>query len=163
MTHRKVRYQDYSSIANDPVASSLPLYTIGIAARIAGTSVHTLRMYESKGLILPHKTRTNRRVYSQTDIERILCIRNHIVEDGLNIAGIKAILAMVPCWEFRPCSQDCQESCDAYTSTTEPCWQAKQKGKECQNIDCRTCEVYLLANRCSDIKSLYKELLNKKD
>lgn len=163
MTHRKVRYKDYSSTANDSNASSLPLYTIGIAAKLTDTSVHTLRMYEDKGLILPHKTRTNRRVYSQTDIERIMCIRKHIVEDGLNIAGIKTILAMVPCWEFRPCTQSCRDSCDAYTSVSEPCWSASNKGKECQNIDCRTCDVYLLANKCSDIKALYKDLMNKKD
>ncbi|MBT3300437.1 MAG: MerR family transcriptional regulator [Candidatus Marinimicrobia bacterium] len=158
-----MNYDQYSSKNSDAEISSLPLYTIGIASKLAGTSVHTLRMYENKGLILPHKTKTKRRVYSKTDIERILCIRRHIVEDGLNIAGIKTILAMVPCWEFKPCSKASRESCDAYTSTSEPCWAASQKGKECQNIDCRTCDVYLLANKCSDIKALYKELMNKKD
>jgi len=49
-----------------------PVFSISIAAQLLGISVHTLRMYEREGLIIPFKTRTNRRLFSENDIERIL-------------------------------------------------------------------------------------------
>ncbi len=137
---------------------SQPVYTIGIAAQLTNSSVHALRVYEEKGLILPFKTDTNRRLYSQQDVERINCIRRHLDEEGLNIAGIKAMLALVPCWLLRPCTADDQEICEAYTSTANPCWAASEKGPECRNADCRECQVYQLGNRCGNIKELYKQV-----
>jgi MerR family transcriptional regulator/heat shock protein HspR len=147
------------SPANYP--SDLPVYTIGIAAKLTKTSVHALRLYEERGLILPHKTKTHRRVYSQADIERLQCIRRHLDEEGLNIAGIKALLALVPCWLIKPCSPADREQCDAYTSTADPCWAVDQKGKVCQDVDCRACTVYLLGNRCHSIKQIWKEALKQ--
>ncbi|MDZ7764938.1 MAG: MerR family transcriptional regulator [Melioribacteraceae bacterium] len=52
-----------------------PIYPIRTAAELLGISIHTLRMYEREGLIIPHKTSGNQRSYSQDDIERIECIR----------------------------------------------------------------------------------------
>lgn len=141
---------------------SQPLYTIGVTSRLTNCSVHTIRLYEDKGLILPHRTKTNRRLYSQADIFRLNCIRKHLDEEGLNIAGIKALLAIVPCWKIRPCTESDYLNCDAYSSTTEPCWMAINKGVECTDKDCRTCKVYQLADRCPDVKTLYKEMMTIK-
>jgi len=134
-----------------------PVYTIGITAKLTNTSVHALRTYERKGIILPHVTESNRRLFSKSDIERIKCIRKHLDEDGLNIAGIKSLLATIPCWLIKPCSKESQKTCDAYTNTLLPCWQAEYKAPECQNADCRECPVYRMGDSCGDVKSLNKQ------
>ena len=134
-----------------------PLYPLRVAAELTGTSVYALRQYVDLGLIIPYKTPTNRRLYSKVDIERILCIRKNLDEYGLNIAGIRALLAAVPCWMIKPCPIEDREKCDAYTSTTEPCWQVTVKGPTCKNVDCRECDVYRLHEECSDLKSIFKK------
>jgi len=133
-----------------------PVYTIGIAAQLTNTSVHALRVYEEKKLILPFVTETNRRLYSPSDIKRIKCIRQHLDEKGLNIAGIKALMAMIPCWLLRPCSETERQSCDAYTSTNAPCWEVGKKGPACQDIECRSCSVYNKDYNAGDFKSFCK-------
>ena len=134
-----------------------PLYPLRVAAELTGTSVYALRQYVDLGLILPFKTSTNRRLYSKVDIERILCIRKNLDEYGLNIAGIKALLAAVPCWIIKPCPAEDREKCDAYTSTTEPCWQVAIKGPTCQKVDCRECDIYRMHEECNDLKSIFKK------
>ncbi len=136
-----------------------PLYAIGIASKLTATTVYTLRMYEEKGLIIPHKTDTGRRLYSDVDIQRLRCIRRHIDQEGLNIAGIKALLSVVPCWVIKPCTKADRENCDAYQAHTEPCWMASEKGPRCRDEDCRDCNVYQITDECSDVKSLYRNLL----
>lgn len=147
-----------TSGASELTSSALPVYTIGVASRLTDTSVHALRMYEDKGLIIPSKTGSGRRMYSKSDIERIRCIRTHLDEEGLNIAGIRSLLALIPCWLLRPCSEKSRQMCDAYTNKLTPCWEAETKASECQGVDCRTCDVYLLGGRCGDIKSLWKQV-----
>jgi MerR family transcriptional regulator/heat shock protein HspR len=149
---------DKNSIDN-PTA---PLYPLRVAAELTGTSVYALRQYVDLGLIIPFKTTTNRRLYSKVDIQRILCIRKYLDEQGLNIAGIKALLASVPCWLVKPCPIDDREKCDAYTSVSEPCWQVTVKGPACQNVDCRECDVYRLQEECNDLKSIFKKFNNQK-
>ncbi len=145
-------------IFDDPVK---PLYPLRVASELSETSIYSLRQYVDEGLILPYKTKSNRRLYSQVDIKRIQCIRKFLDIYGLNIAGIKAVFAQVPCWLLKPCEEaDCFE-CDAYTSSSQPCWQAKNKGAACQNEDCRVCPVYRLPEQCSDPKSIFKGLHNQ--
>lgn len=135
-----------------------PVYTIGITANLTNTSVHALRTYEKRGIIIPHVTKSNRRLFSRSDVERIKCIRKHLDNDGLNIAGIKALLATIPCWLIKPCSKASQQSCDAFTNTMIPCWEAEHKAPECQDADCRECPVYRMGDSCGDVKSLNKQV-----
>ncbi len=150
------------TISSDESDVSHPVFTIGVTSRLTNTSVHALRMYEEKGLLIPYKTRTNRRLYSKADVERIQCIRHHIDEEGLNIAGIKVLLAMVPCWDIRPCSHEDRMNCAAFTSVSEPCWEAEPKGNECEHANCRECHVYQLGQRCANVKQLYQEIYIRK-
>jgi len=138
-----------------------PVYTIGIVSELTETSVHALRMYEKKGIILPYITKTNRRLFSKSDIERIICIRKHLDQDGLNIAGIKVLLATIPCWLIKPCSRASQKTCDAFTNTLLPCWEAVYKAPECAGANCRECDVYKMGNLCGDIKSLSRKVYTK--
>ena len=136
-----------------------PLFTIGIVAEMINMSTHTLRMYENKGLVIPFKTESGRRIYSLTDLNHIKCIRHYIENMGLNISGIKAMYALLPCWKMLPCSEKEQEACDAFNSVTEPCWNVNKKAQSCLGKDCRTCSVYTLVNSCLNIKSFIKDHL----
>ena len=69
------------------------VYIISVAAELAGVHPQTLRIYEQKGLVRPHRTRGNTRRYSEADIERLRRVQR-LTQDGVNLAGVKRILAM---------------------------------------------------------------------
>jgi len=120
----------------------IPLFPISVAAKLLGISVHTLRMYEKEGLIVPFKKESNHRLYSNSDIERLSCIRNTINESKISIAGIKSIYSLIPCWEITGCSESDRVKCDAYKSHSSPCWSFKHTENVCAGLNCRNCEVY---------------------
>ncbi|MEN8153806.1 MAG: MerR family transcriptional regulator [Acidobacteriota bacterium] len=128
-----------------------PIYTIGIASSKLGVSVHTLRQYETEGLILSHKTDTGRRIYSEMEIDKIKCIKRMIRDQGLNFEGIRQLMSMIPCWKFRKCSVKSKESCESYKIRTRPCWSSSEKCSE-PLPDCRDCEVYRTFTTCDDVK-----------
>ena len=70
-----------------------PLYMISVAADLAGLHPQTLRIYESKGLVTPQRTKGNTRMYSQADIERLEII-SQLTDEGINLAGVVRILDM---------------------------------------------------------------------
>src|SRR5438270_11049080 len=72
-----------------------PLYTISVASEILETHPRTLMLYEDVGLIEPFRTSTNRRRYSQRDIRKLQVIQNLTREKGVNLAGVKHILALL--------------------------------------------------------------------
>lgn len=70
----------------------MPVFSIGVAAREVGAHPQTLRMYEQKGLIEPHRTPGGTRCYSMHDIDDL----RHIIElseKGINTVGIGIIMA----------------------------------------------------------------------
>jgi len=69
------------------------VYIISVAAELAGVHPQTLRIYEQKGLVRPHRTRGNTRRYSEADIDRLLRIQE-LTQEGVNLAGAKRILAL---------------------------------------------------------------------
>jgi len=69
------------------------LYVISIAAELAGVHPQTLRVYERKGLVQPHRTEGNTRRYSQEDIERLRRIQA-LTTEGLNLAGVMKVMEL---------------------------------------------------------------------
>jgi len=136
-----------------------PLYSIGTAARLLGISVHTMRMYERAGLIVPFKKETQQRLYTDRDIERLRCIRTAINEEKMSIEGIRRVLSLIPCWAIVHCTEADQAACPAYNGHSEPCWSLKKKGDFCSSRDCRSCEVYNDYGDCGSVKNRLKELL----
>lgn len=130
-----------------------PVYTIGFAAKKIGVSVHLLRVYEREGLILTERTETGRRLYSDLEIAKARCIRKMINEHGLNFAGIRRLLALLPCWRLRDCEDHEKDSCSAFKVTDKPCWATEEK---CANPlpSCRDCPVYQMSVDCDQMKSL---------
>ncbi|MDX2270724.1 MAG: MerR family transcriptional regulator [Cyanobacteriota bacterium] len=67
-----------------------PLYIISVAAELVNMHPQTLRLYEKRGLVQPHRDGKNR-LYSQRDIERILYIQKLTRDLGVNLAGVEEI------------------------------------------------------------------------
>jgi MerR family transcriptional regulator/heat shock protein HspR len=69
------------------------VYIISVAAELAGVHPQTLRIYERKGLVRPHRTRGNTRRYSEADIDRLRRVQR-LTQEGMNLAGAKRIMAL---------------------------------------------------------------------
>ena len=54
----------------------------------------TLRIYETKGLVRPGRTPGGTRLYSEHDLERLREIQRLTTELGLNLAGVRRVLAL---------------------------------------------------------------------
>ena len=68
-----------------------PLYSIAVAAELAGLPQATLRLYERKGLLQPARTDGGTRRYSDADVARIRQVAA-LQGDGVNLAGIGMVL-----------------------------------------------------------------------
>ena len=118
---------------------NLPLYPIGVAAELVGTSKQTLRLYENSGLIKPSRRNKNR-YYSKNDIKWIQCLRNLLHEKKYSIEGLKKLLEYAPCWELKNCPAEIKEECSTYMTITKPCWELNKA--ICKKV-CETCVVFL--------------------
>ena len=72
-----------------------PRYVISVAANILGIQTHTLRYYERLGVIEPHRSRGNIRLYSERDIALLRRVKTLVDDMGINLAGAEVILRMV--------------------------------------------------------------------
>jgi MerR family transcriptional regulator/heat shock protein HspR len=139
--------------------SSLPVYTLGIASQLSEIPAHSIRQYIDEGLIIPFKLESKRHLFSRNDIDRLKMIRSLVRDKGLNFSGVRALMAMIPCWSIRDCSEDDRKTCGAYKDNFQPCWEASKKGMLCRNENCRECEVYHSLDIDSGIKTILKSLL----
>jgi len=144
---------------NNSVVSTTPVYTLSVTADLSGIPVHSIRQYIDKGLMIPFKKESSRNLFSQVDILRLKYIHKLLDEYGLNIAGIRTLLAHIPCWAIRLCSDKEREKCQAYISETNPCWEASEKGTLCKNTNCRICDVYRSVENYPDLKSFLKTII----
>jgi MerR family transcriptional regulator/heat shock protein HspR len=71
-----------------------PKYMISVAAELVGMHPQTLRIYENKGLVRPKRTPGGTRLYSESDVERLLIIQRLTTELGLNLAGVELVLRL---------------------------------------------------------------------
>jgi MerR family transcriptional regulator/heat shock protein HspR len=141
------------------IESTTPVYTLSTTSALSGIPVHSIRQYIDKGLIIPFKKESNRTLFSQIDILRLKYINNLLNEGGLNIAGIRKLLAIIPCWAIRKCSAGERQTCQAYDVDAYPCWDASEKGTLCKNTNCRECDVYRIVENYPDLKSFLKTII----
>jgi len=73
---------------------SEPRYIISVAADMLGVHVQTLRYYERAGIVEPSRSKGNRRLYSQEDIELLRRVKSLIEDLGVNLAGVEVIMRM---------------------------------------------------------------------
>ncbi len=72
-----------------------PIYTISVASAILETHPRTLMMYENMGLVVPQRTSTNRRRFSQRDIHKLQTIQNLTRNHGVNLNGVRYVLQLL--------------------------------------------------------------------
>jgi len=82
-------------VVDDATRRKLALFPIGIVQRLTDLTARQIRYYEQHGLIHPERTHGNQRLYSFNDVERLLEIKS-LIDKGLNIAGIKAVIGQPP-------------------------------------------------------------------
>ena len=70
------------------------VYVISVAAEITGMHAQTLRTYDRMGLVSPDRTSGGGRRYSRDDIRQLLEIQRLSHDEGVNLAGIRAIIEL---------------------------------------------------------------------
>ena len=70
------------------------LFFISMAAEMLGLHPQTLRKYERLGLIQPSRTIGSMRLYSREELERLRLIKHLVDELGINLAGVRRLLAV---------------------------------------------------------------------
>jgi len=70
----------------------LPLFPIGIVQKLSGLSARQIRYYEAHGFVQPARSEGKQRLFSFEDVERLMTVRA-LLDDGLNMAGVKARFA----------------------------------------------------------------------
>jgi hypothetical protein len=154
---------------------------IGAVAKHFSISVDLLRLYEREGLLIPLKSPRGTRYYTQHDFQWIGTILRLVREARLNFAGIRRLLALLPCWEIRQCGHLRRAGCPYLTDASRPCWanrtwccvpardpRAMLAGAEAGPVqsspgptdcrpgteDCYFCSVYRSAPSCENLKAL---------
>ena len=126
-----------------------PVISIGTAAKMVNLSPSALRKYEKEGLLIYHRTDTGRRLLCRADLKRIRMIRHMIDDLGLNVEGIRRLLALLPCWDLKLCSSEQKGNCAAVHEDRQPCWVVGRVMCESDGHACRQCEVYRYGAYCA--------------
>ena len=71
-----------------------PKYAISVAAEFVGMHPQTLRLYESRKLVVPRRSAGGRRLYSDADLERLNSVKALTSALGLNHSGVEHVLAL---------------------------------------------------------------------
>ena len=144
--------------APNPLASIVPQakperkIKIGGVARHFKISVDLLRLYEREGLLIPIKSSKGTRYYTEQDYGWIETLMRLVRDYRLNFAGIRHLLALLPCWDVRNCDGAERSHCATKAESSKPCWVNHSccwPGK-----DCYECEIYRAAPACENMRSV---------
>ena len=71
-----------------------PYFVISVVSKMLNVHPQTIRHYERLGLLNPHRTDGNMRLYSHSDIDRLeqICSFTNL---GVNLAGVEIIVNMI--------------------------------------------------------------------
>ena len=143
---------DTQAVSKSP--SDSPKIKIGAVARHFDISVDLLRLYEREGLVIPIKSPKGTRYFTENDYAWIGTVLRLVREARLNFAGIRHLLALLPCWEMRDCGYEKKQSCPVVKDSTAPCWQSKNCCEPTGTRDCYDCPVYRSAPACENLRAL---------
>ena len=115
---------------------NLPVYIISAAADKLGVHQRTLHLYEEKGLIVAVR-KGNRRFYSAQDLAWVKSIRYLVHQRGINLEGIRQLLAQRAQLVYQRGFEALLPTCEAFVKPTAPCW---EEGKA--RFECHNCQVY---------------------
>jgi len=74
-------------------SNELAKYTMAVTVKLTQVEAHRIRRYEQTGILKPLRTEGQQRLFSNIEIELITEIAR-LESKGINLEGIKAILAM---------------------------------------------------------------------
>lgn len=78
---------------NKEMRRSVPVLPISTVMQLTNLTARQIRYYEEHHLIEPVRTEGNRRMFSLKNIDELLEIQE-LLEQGINIAGIKKVFAL---------------------------------------------------------------------
>ena len=78
---------------NKEMRKSVPVLPISTVMQLTNLTARQIRYYEEHHLIEPVRTEGNRRMFSLKNIDELLEIQE-LLEQGINIAGIKKVFAL---------------------------------------------------------------------
>ena len=126
------------------------LFTIGTVSELIGEHPETLRVWEKNGLIHPIRSGKQRK-YSNNDIKRLNFIRSHLHEKGLNIAGVKHIINMYPCWFKKTCKGGASKN-SSNVNNSKSCWKIKDTFCVLVIDKADLCSICSVCKDCSNFK-----------
>ncbi|MCR4426677.1 MAG: MerR family transcriptional regulator [Firmicutes bacterium] len=129
------------------IGDDVPVYTIGITAGLLGVHPETLRIWERQSLIRPAR-RGGQRLYSANDVKRLRFVKHLTDDKGLNLAGVRQVVEMYPCWWLDNCPGGMSPELKA---RTKACW--KEHDTYCHVVVdkadlCGGCRIYQNRERC---------------
>lgn len=125
-----------------PAETGTRTYSIGEAADILGISIQSLRLYERLGLIVPLRRSSRHRRYTESDIERVRCLRRALDRTQVTLDSIVTVFSRLRCWEIMGCTAEERENCPAFHNAEAPCWISSGKDWACRSEKCHDCPVY---------------------
>lgn len=140
--------------ANDATRPINGKIKIGAVARHFNISVDLLRLYEREGLVIPMKSPKGTRYFTQQDYIWIGTVLRLVREARLNFAGIRHLLALLPCWEIRKCGFEKKNACPVVKDSTTPCWTNRGCCEKTPVEECYYCPVYRSAPACENLRAL---------
>ena len=69
-----------------------PVYVIGVVCGLTELPIWTLRILDREGIVEARRREGRARLYSLNDVKRLVRIRELMIEEGVNIQGIRVIL-----------------------------------------------------------------------
>ena len=96
-----------TDISNENLEKDVPIFTIGAMAKALNVHIRTLRIYDEEGLLVPKRSKYNRRLYTINDIEKARFILLLTRKFAVNLVGVKIILKLLEGTKNDP---DCRSS-----------------------------------------------------
>ena len=76
------------------VSPDMAIFTVSVAARLAGMHPQTLRTYDRLGLVVPQRTKGSGRRYAPRDVRKLRLIQRLSQDEGINLEGIRRIIEL---------------------------------------------------------------------
>ena len=121
------------------IDENLPVYPMGVAAKLLDVHPRTLRIYEAEGLIAPQR-KGGKRFFSKSDLVWIKCLRSLIHDENISIEGVKRLLEYAPCWKIKNCSGEKRKNCLVCGKSQKRCWEFTRN--TCEK-SCKNCDTYI--------------------
>lgn len=134
----------------DETEETTGLYTIGTVSGMIQEHPETLRVWEKNDLLKPERIGSQRR-YSNVDLLKLRFIKYLIDQKRLNIAGVRQLISMYPCWNKNGCKGGAHKNSLVPINESKPCWKAE--GTFCLLSEdkaemCSSCMLFKSCAKC---------------